>query len=498
MTATLVEPVRAPARVATASLVLKEARLLLGMSTVWIGVVLAVALCTAWGWTTEPRWDVFTANSGMASLVLAGFLVLIGHLAASRDHRHGSTEFARTLPSPARRRTVGLLALVPAAGLVAASAVLAELILLLPSWPVGAFDPWLIGVAVVIPMVGAAVGVAVGRWLPSTATGPLTLFGLAAVLAILPVLGSSADALPWLLFPVVLDENVAPTMPRPTGAHLLYLVALLVAVVAGALLRHRRLLTSIVMAVALVLAVAAVQRQRDERVPTGPETALPYLDESAQHCERRGLVTYCALHGYGPWISLWRDAIDPVVRALPPGVTDLPLVRQGTGPATSVIADQHWGRHGSWARDSRTDLRSQYIRVLLRMPDQLAGHPGPGGLAERNRAVLPQGSLELSTGPGCSGSGQLRTVMALWLVAQADRDGRAVLSHPENLRFGRVDIGRAEIEAAKRLVEAPRDRVGALLADNWASVRSAAPAGDVLAPFGVANLPVADEESACP
>ncbi|UQU64950.1 hypothetical protein COUCH_00870 [Couchioplanes caeruleus] len=498
MSATLMQPVRAPAGVATRSLTLKEARLLLGMSTLWTGVVLAVALCTAWGWTTEPRWDVFTANSGMASLVLAGFLVLIGHLAASRDHRHGATESARTLPSPARRRTVGLLALVPTAGLVAVLAVGVELVLLLPSWPAGAFDPWLMAVAVVTPMIGAAVGVAVGRWLPSTAAGPLTLFGLAAVLAMLPVLGSSADALAWLLFPVVVDENVAPTMPRPTGAHLIYLVALLVVVIAAALLRHGRTLASTVMAVALVVAVAAVQRQQDERLPAGPEAAQPYLDESAQHCEQRNRVTYCALYGYGRWISLWEEAVDPVVSALPAGLTDLPSVRQGVGPATSVIVDQHWGRHGSWARTSRTDLTVQYVRVLLRMPDQLAGRPGPGSLPERNRAVLPGGSVELSTGPRCSGAGQLRTVIALWLLAQSGEDGRALLNDPNELHLGRVDVGEAEIEAAKRLLDAPRDRLNAMVVDNWDAMRSAAPVGDLLAPFGVATLPVVDEEAACP
>jgi hypothetical protein len=498
MTATLVRPGGAATRVATRSLAFKEARLLLGMSTLWIGAVLAVALCTAWGWTTEPRWDVFTANSGMASLVLAGFLVLIGHLAASRDHRHGATESARTLPSPARRRTVGLLALVPTAGLVAVLVVGVELVLLLPSWPAGAFDPWLMAVAVVSPMIGAAVGVAVGRWLPSTAAGPLTLFGLAAVLAILPVLGSSADALAWLLFPVVVDENVAPTMPRPTGAHLVYLVALLLVVIAGALLRHWRILASAVLAVALVVAVVAVERQQDERLPAGPEAAQPYLDESVQHCEQRNRVTYCALHGYGRWVPLWEKAVDPVVSALPVGVTDVPIVRQGAGPATSVVVDQHWGRHGSWARTSRTDLTTQYVRVLLGMPDQLAGRPGPGSLPERNRAVLPGGSLELSTGPRCSGAGQLRTVIALWLLGQSGEDGRALLNDPKNLHFGRVDVGEAEIEAAKRLLDVPRDRVTALVADNWGAVRSAAPVGDLLAPFGATNLPAADQEAACP
>lgn len=501
MTATLAPPAQAPApaRVATTSLALKEARLLFGMSTLWLGVVLAVALCTAWGWTTEPRWDAFTANSGMASLVLAGFLVLIGHLAASRDHRHGATESARTLPASRRRRTAALLALIPAAGAAAALAVGVELLLLIPSWPAGAFEPWLLAAAVVLPMLGAAIGVGVGSLLPSTAAGPLTLFGSAAVLALLPVLGPSADSLPWVLFPVVLEESVAPDMPRPTGWHLIYLIALLVAVVAVALLRHWRLVASVAVVLALVAAVVAVRRQQAERLPTGPETLAAYLGESAQHCETRGTVTYCALHGYGRWISHWQDAVEPVVRALPPEATDLPPVRQGSGPATSVVVDQHWGRHGTWARDSRVELSAEYVRVLLGMPEQLAGVPGrPGGVPESKRAVLPQGSMELSTGPRCSGAGQLRTVMALWLLAQSDADGRALLDDRQKFRFGRVDFGEAEIDAARRLLDAPRGRVAALLNEKWTQVRSAAPAGEALAPFGVADLPVRSGVTACP
>ena len=499
MTAMLSEPAPAvtPARVATTSLALKEARLLLGTSTLWLGVGLAVALCTAWGWTTEPRWDTFTANSGMASLVLAGFLVLIGHLAASRDHRHGATDSARTLPASARRRTVALLALIPTAAAAAALAVGAELVLLMPAWPAGAFDPWLLTAAVVIPMVGAGLGVAVGSWLPSTPSGPLTLFGVAAVLALLPVLGSSAGALSWLLFPVVIDENVAPEIPRPTGWHLVYLIALLVVVTAVAVLRYWRLVAAVAVVLAVVVAVVAVRRQQAERLPITPDTVAAYLDESAQQCEVRGSVTYCALHGYGRWISLWQGAVEPIVRALPPNVTNLPVVRQGSGPATSVVVDQHWGRHGTWARDSRLDLSAEYIRVLLDMPEQLAGKPGPGSLPERNRAVLPKGSMELSTGPRCSGAGQLRTVMALWLLAQSDTDGRALLGDREKLRFGRVDFGQAEIEAARRLLDAPRGRVEALLNEKWALLRSPAPAGDALAAFGVAELPVSSGGSAC-
>jgi hypothetical protein len=110
--------------------------------------------------------------------------------------------------------------------------------------------------AVVIPMVGAGLGVAVGRWLPAPAAGALTLFGCAAILATLPVLGSSPDDLPWVLFPVVLDADVAAT-----GWHLTYLLALLVAVVGVVLLRHWRAASAALVLLAVGGSVVAVQQQ---------------------------------------------------------------------------------------------------------------------------------------------------------------------------------------------------------------------------------------------
>ena len=208
------------------------------------------------------RWAEFNANSGRAALVLAGFLVLIGHLAASRDHRHGGAEFTGTLPASQRRRTAGLLAFIPVAGAVGALAGGVELLVLIPSRLTGRFDPWLVAVPVLIPMIGAALGVAAGLWWPSAPAGPLTLFAAAAVLATLPVLGSNAADLPWSLFPVVLDQAVSP---ETAGWHVLYLVALLAVLLGFALARHWGRWATIVVALALVAAVVSVHRQQTEQ-----------------------------------------------------------------------------------------------------------------------------------------------------------------------------------------------------------------------------------------
>jgi len=260
-----------PPGTAAAALASTETRLLAGGSTSWAGFILAVALGTVWNAGADSRWAAFGANSGRAALVLAGFLLLVGHLAASRDHRHGAAEFTGTLPVPPRRRTVALLALVPVAGAAGALAEGVQLLLVIPSGLTGRFDPWLVAVPVLVPMIGAALGVAAGlRW-PSAPAGPLTLFAAAAVLAMLPVLASSPGDLPWLVFPAVLDGSATPAA---AGWHVLYLVAVLAVIVGAALARHWRMWATAVVTVALVAAVVAVDRQRAEQPAAGPAAAV--------------------------------------------------------------------------------------------------------------------------------------------------------------------------------------------------------------------------------
>jgi hypothetical protein len=490
MTVSFAPPGLAPPTAQTAALALasKETRLFLRSPWLWGGAALAAALCTTWGWTTEPVWDTFASNAGMASLVLAGVVLLLTHLAASRDHRHGATEASSTLPASARRRTLALLALVPAAGAVAAVTLTAELLALLPSWPAGVADPWNLLTVAVLPMTGAAVGVTVGRWLPATATGPLAAFACAAGLAVLPVLGPTSGSLAWLLFPVTLEENLAPGFPRPTGWHLLYLLVVLLAVVAAALSRHWRAVPATAVVLALIIGTVAVRHQQDEQAPGGPGVAASYLGPAAQRCEQHDRVGYCPLPGYGRWVPIWRESVEPVVRAVPPSAGALPAVRQGDGPATSATVDLRWGRHGGWAVDSRLALREEYVRVLLGLPGWTAGEPGPGGLPEQNRGPWPTGSVQLDRGVRCSGAGQLRTVVALYLVAQSDSDGRWLLGGDGRMTLGSVQIGAPERAAAAKLLDAPRQAVTAVLAERWTEIRSPAPAGRSLVALGVSDL----------
>ncbi|GAA2576817.1 hypothetical protein GCM10010435_61200 [Winogradskya consettensis] len=261
-------------RTATRVLASTEARLLSHMPALWAGFVLAVALCAVWNGGASPTWETFAANSGRASLVLAGFLLLIGHLATSRDHRNGAAEFTGTLPASPRRRAVALFAFLPVAAAAGLLAEGVELLILVPSRLSGSFDPWLVAEPVVVPMAGAALGIAAGLWRPSAPVGPLTLFAAAAVLATLPILGSGPGDLPWLLFPIVMDRSAAPDA---TGWHVLYLVALLTVVIGAALARHWRLWATIVVTIALIVAVVAVRRQQMAQPATDRIAAMSHL-----------------------------------------------------------------------------------------------------------------------------------------------------------------------------------------------------------------------------
>lgn len=478
MTATLAAPpIPTTARVAVLALARAEARLVLRSPLLWGGMVLSLALCTAWGWTTMPTWETFAQNAGMSSLVLAGALLLAGHLAASRDRRAGA-ESLETMPMTAARRGVGLLALVPVSGAAGAAVCLAGLLLMLPAWPVGQFDPWALLVTVVVPATGAAIGIVVGRWLPATAAGPLTMIAVAIVLATLPVLGTGPDSIVWHLFPVPQAAWWKAGAERPTGWHLVYLMAVLTAIAALLLWKQRRVIAvSVILTATVASGIATNQQALATPSVIDPAMQDALAGPAVLACEVHSGVRYCALPHYTGWIPLWQEAVDPVVRNLP-AAAQRPTVRQLGNwddgrvlvPGTPEIATwPRWGRHGRWAEDSRTRMTVAYTAAAT-------------GLSRRGPEML---ELKRS---GCSGAGQHRTVVTLWLLAQALPDGAQRLADG-GLSLGRVRYDRADAQAATALLTRPHDEVAAFLAAHWTQIMD--PAGTALAPLGVTVKPPA-------
>jgi hypothetical protein len=465
LTAERVEnPAPAP-RTATIALAKAEARRLWHSPLLWIGMVLTTALGVVWSWTRMPSWETFYENSGMASLILAAVMLIVGQLAAGRDRRAGAEESTRTMPTGPGRRSLALLVTVPIAAGAGAVTCAAELLLLLPAWPVGRFDPWVALTVLVIPAIGAGIGVLVGRLLPSVAAGPLAVVVLIGALLSFVFVPSDSAGITTHLWPVV-HVNWSFGMPRPTGWHLLYLVGVLVAVVSANC--RPAVPRSAIVATLLAVAFAgfAVQREAAETPDViYADEVDKYVAAEALDCQEHEGVRYCALSGYAAWIPYWREAAEPVADLLPPGAqrpsirqisTSDDMVPMRAGYPEMRVGDT-WGRTGTWAADSRTRLTRDYAATAV-------------GLLRRD---------DVDNWRSCDGSGQHRTVVAQWLLDQA--------APGEGLTVPRTRYGDAERQAAQVLLAKPREEVRNYLAAHWSEVLD--PSATPLAGLGVTITP---------
>ncbi|MEU4621140.1 hypothetical protein AB0G04_14315 [Actinoplanes sp. NPDC023801] len=465
VTAERIERPAPTARTATIALARAEARRMWRSPLLWIGTLLTVALGVAWMWTRMPSWETFHENAGVASMLLAAWLLMAGHLAAGRDRRAGAEESTRTLPAGPGRRGLALLVTVPIAAVAGAVACLAELLLLLPTWPVGPYDPWVALTLIVIPAIGAGIGVLIGRALPGVAAGPLAVVVLVAVMFMFIFVPNDPQSVMTHLWPVV-HVNWNFGLPRPTGWHLLYLVGVLVAVIAANCRPAAPRSAITVTVLAILLAGFAVQREAAETPDAiHTEEVMKYVAPETLDCRTHEEVRYCALDGYGAWIPYWREAAEPVADLLPAGAqrpsirqisTSDNLVPMQAGHPELRVGDT-WGRVGSWAEDSRVRLTRDYAATAV-------------GLLRRD---------DPENWRSCDGSGQHRTVVALWLLEQA--------APGKGLTVPRIRYGDAERQAAEVLLAKPRAEVQSHLAAHWSGVLD--PAATPLAALGVTITP---------
>lgn len=251
---------------------------------------------------------------------------------------------------------------------------------------------------------------------------------------------------------------------------------MLTAIIALLWWKHRR-----VIAIGVILAAIATSgiatNQQARATPAVIDAAMDdaLTGPAVLDCEVHSGVRYCALPHYTGWIPLWREAVEPVVRNLP-AAAQRPTVRQlgnsddGTvlvAGTPEIVTSTRWGRHGRWAEDSRTRMTVAYTAAAT-------------GLSRRGSAMF---DLERSS---CSGAGQHRTVVALWVLAQALPDGAQRLAHG-GLTLGRVRYDPADAQAAAALLTRPHGEVSTFLATHWTQIMD--PAGTALAPLGVTTKP---------
>jgi hypothetical protein len=250
-------------------------------------------------------------------------------------------------------------------------------------------------------------------------------------------------------------QEYYPDWPdRPSGVHLVYVVALAVLFGGVALLKHRvRLAPALAVVAALGVAVptgavAAAEPPIVEKLGEGwftledvdPRVRERYHGRDTHHCSARQGITYCAYPGYEPWIPLWEEALRPAVEVLPAALrARVPRVEQAS--RTWFLVDDH---------------DTPKIRTPMTW-----GHPD-------QRIVLAQDlarwAIPWRKVPGrqktCDARGQARMVIMLWIIGQ--------LSAPElprelhvDYRHGRppaMDWGAAEVDYAKLLLAIPGAR----------------------------------------
>ncbi|MGW3346450.1 hypothetical protein ACWDA3_24325 [Nonomuraea rubra] len=456
----------------TRALFLFEARRLAGHPLVWGATVLVLATQTYLSRDQQPHLGIDPVNASGLSACLAGVVLVVASLAASRDGRHGMPESLAALPGRAGHRTRAILLATPlVAGLAAAVAVGGYLAIRTLGGPAaGRLDVWEPLTAVATAMFAATLGVAVGRWARWLIAGPMVV----AVLGYLIFMNAQNGPAAWLL--PVMQVHKTDWPDRPSGIHLLYVLALVAGCAALALLRHRARLAP---ALALVAAVGVA-------VPSGaaatstPPVSMPragwvdlddvdprvrerYFGPGAHRCSARQGITYCAYQGYESWIPLWEQAVLPAANVLPPALrARVPRVEQLTST---------WSYGADW--DTYT------IR-----PGMTWGHPDQRFILAQEVALWATG-LRGGGDPRhrCDASGQARTIVTLWIIGQ--------VSPPELPREYHLDDGygtrlladwsAAEVGYAERLLATPgaRERVHA----NWATLTNPATTIDQALPL---------------
>lgn len=438
-------------RAVVTALVRVEARRLLRNPFVWGAVVVAVALLS-WLTLRQPlaanlEYETLQAATGI--LLISAVMMSVAHLATVRDQRRGMPHTLTALPAEAGVRTRAIaVAVASVGGCLAALVLAAHLALRLTASPVaGRFDPFEALAVVAGTILLGILGVALGRWAPTLIAVPVAL-----VLLLFMTIAQELTLWPLPLTTLFAGEVLDWAAPW----RLLYLLATAAGVLALALLRHgprRGPLAALTVTLLLAPTVAVVS-------DTSPSDDLS--------CTERESVTYCHLEGFAPWVPLWAEAAEPVARAVPSaGQAAFPVLRQYRTTMGGTNDDGHlgteWGR-GELEAEFRTGLAGRIAATVT-------------GLRTEARAGVAGNETSW-----CDGTGQARTVVALWLAGHT----APIPSHEERDEQGRTHlgyIGYGETEHLYAEALLGREDSGELLDAHWGTVTDPATATGELAPL---------------
>jgi hypothetical protein len=387
------------------------------------GGVLSSLLVVGFAWSVVPVLQRDVVTLAVLAVPLAAGVFLTAQLAASRLQRDGTEPLATAAAASGSARTAGLL-----------------LALL---WPAAAATAWTVGALAVLTLSGGiglptggdvlapagtvlllgALGVGLGRWIPSGMAGA---FGLPAVVLGLYISFAAAGGtpaerlLPWADWGGLRPHLFIELWPRSPWVHLGY-VLLCAATLAGLAVLRDRPAGDVAAATVACLIGAAVTGAQLLSVWTDPgqlEALVQQLEDPARTltCETHNTVEVCVPPRYEPWAPRLRA---PVHAALDQVPTD-----QRPDDLQIVLHDRFGPRElASRLPDDVAATLPAGVRAGLSAPGQAQDPPRPGGLfapflqrRSEERAAqeldLALGAMAQATGFAHSLEMRLRAVLA--------------------------------------------------------------------------------------
>lgn len=483
---------------------LADARRLVRHPALLVGIAVTPVMLWA-AMQGELRWLQRSTSMALALVPLGWLTIVATNLVTLQPRRARVDELFAAAPAPQPVRTTGALlsgtvavaaAVVLSAGWVAFSVATVDHLTGSPRFAE-------IGAGVLIVAGAAVVGVAVARWLPHLA------FGVLAVLAVTFLQSRFMDPATWpwntheahpgrflgfLAGPT--SAGAAQLEVRPAGWHLAYLAGLVLVIAVAALARDgfpRRLGAVLTVAVVAVIATGWVQT----RAPSSAQVAtmVGYLTEPLGHqtCSDVDATTYCAYDDQLERVDDWVARVTSIRALLPAAVgsRDLAVIdRVGTVVGNAACGPQPFfdGLHPAVVDAVAPDEV---------WPDDGAVHPGTNRLPCGGRRVgelftavqvgswavgLPASSHGLDV--RCSGAGQARAVVALWLGGavtpgstrtlqdMVDEHGAGPMTFAtwtEPPMWG-VTFDTADVRLAIDLLDLPTEQVAATMHERWTAL----------------------------
>ncbi len=504
-----------PWQVAVQLAKVESRRILLHPATL---IAFAVAVYAMWALhnVEAPVLNRVSASSVLPVLIFAAGLLIATSEASMRVWKTDQSEALDVAPTPPRVRTIGLLLAALAPVLVAVAFQGAAVMVMTLDQPVTAIDLWDVLAGPVLAAWAVILGVAVGRWVPTRFTGPLTVVAMVSVLVILDMyfLRRRFGVLPRWFGPFVpLDWEPVEISFRPTREHLIYLLGLVGVFAVVALLRGpsgRRTVLYGALVASLVVVGIGVQGQRAAYALFDRATVLAsYMPPQADYiCARIGGVEYCALPGYERWIEEWAANVGPVLDIAPQDawpesrqVKQYPtrLMDQGQSFELTyepgVATGLWWSRGPGGVRQADAhkfgmSLGTAGLAVGL-SSERIAGvwtevRTGDGE-GEYYLEFVPVDEVapgvedEISYYRYCDTMHQGRAVVALWLAGSVSDSHRQYLDNRIEGMNEWLDNGQyypwylwefkiQEVYYARQLLDRPQPQVRSLVSEHWATL----------------------------